>query len=115
MSSNAYSHNVKNGTAVMYMLCSGCSHYIGNHSKETCQVDGCDCCRGFYDLARDMRGCGHTGYVSEFSTDSKVGIRIENQVFIFDVIEAEELAKFILACADVAKMTTLPNPEKGES
>ena len=96
------------------MMCSVCSHYVGDHHDKGCSIDGCDCGNGFYSMARDMRYGELRGYVESFSHDTKIAIQIGSSYHIYGIPEAEELANFIFSIVDVAKMTAIPEAEKNK-
>ena len=109
MSNNSFAHIINPSP---YMMCSVCSHYVGDHHDKGCSIDGCDCGNGFYSMARDMRYGELRGYVESFSHDTKIAVQIGNSYHILGIPEAEELAKFIFSMTDVAKMTAIPEKEK---
>lgn len=108
MSNNNYAHIINPSRL---MCCSVCSHYVGEHSEKGCVIADCECCNGFYDMARDMRYGDLRGYVERFSSDTKIAVQIGKSYHILDIVSAEDLAHFILSVVDVAKITAIPEEE----
>ena len=93
------------------MVCAQCGHPVNEHIK-WCHNYNCDCGCDFYSLAHDMRQGELRGYVEQFSSNTKIAILIGNSYHIFGIPEAEDFANFILACADVAKETAIPEDKE---